>query len=123
MDFNKMNAKHMTDTYDAVRRRIGRWSISEREKCEALWLWQRYKDYIISWRNYISHIRYIHPLVHTNLNHQKNTHVTHVNIICINKKHKTHTLDNHTNIQIIICILYDWNDEYYRTKITNTVCN
>ena len=94
MDMNKMTAKHMADAYHVVRRRIGRWSTSEREKCEALLSLQRYKDYIISWRTYISHIRYIHPFVHTNLNQKKNTRVTHVNIIYINKQHKTHTLDN-----------------------------
>ena len=47
MYLNKMISKHVTDTYDAVARRVRWWLTSKREKCHALLLGQRYKDYVI----------------------------------------------------------------------------
>ena len=86
---------HMTNTYDLMHRRIYWWLISKRKKCHALLEWKRNKDDIIPWCNNISHVGYIHPLVHGNLHVTVNKlNLFKANLIKQNVTIKLYTMDN-----------------------------
>ena len=67
MYLNKMIVIDVTNTNYAMHRRISRWLTSKKKERHALLVRQGYKDYIIPWCNHISHVNYIHPLIHSAL--------------------------------------------------------